>query len=705
VESPFDSDLDPRSRRRLESFSVDPTDVAGFRLLEEELFLAGSWTLLAGVYDARLSVLDASSPEWRELLFRLGELLESRVCDAEAACRRYEELLRVAPQDARALRQLRCLHTREGALTAALQIAEVEESLPLDPPERARVLAEGGQLWLLVGEPGEGESRLREALQLDARCEPALAGLAELAEQSGDVEEAIRLQLLRLEEQPGASKAETLECLAQLQPERARQHLREALRCDRDRRSAIESLLELEIEARAWPRVSELRLALWELSRDPEQRREVARSATREQLERAGDAGCAAEWLDRIEDASDADPELHDLRARVYRCTDRPEQVIQALEQLVTLEGPTPERLLELSTLHERASRHARALDWLQALLEREPRNPEALAVADRCLRELGRHAELAELVELRLDLARDDAARVELWVELGDLQAGPLDDRQAAEQAYRRAVELDASSPLANERLMQLLRKQDQPEQLAVALESRAQELAERPGAAELWCELAELRLERLDDSMGARAAFCAALEREPGSTRAIAGLHRVALETEDPAWLLEACERELGLELSDERRVQVLACAVEAAEAFGDLLGARNAAEAWVELAPDASSFGMLARIAREADDPACERRALEALIDVGGSATPERAALLARLGDLTLDSADPAAVERAASFYRESLRLAPDPERRRQLIDLYRALDQRPEMADELRSALADAEGDAARPCCST
>ena len=77
----LDAKLDPQVRSRLEGFSVDPTDVAAFRMLEEELFLGGSWALLAGVYERRLSALEPGSADWRDLLFRLGELLEDRIGD------------------------------------------------------------------------------------------------------------------------------------------------------------------------------------------------------------------------------------------------------------------------------------------------------------------------------------------------------------------------------------------------------------------------------------------------------------------------------------------------------------------------------------------------------------------------------------------------------------------------------------------------
>jgi Tfp pilus assembly protein PilF len=696
----LEAKMDPHVRNRLEGFSVDPSDVATFRLLEEELFLGGSWEPLAGVYERRLSVLEPGSTEWRDLLFRLGELLEDRIGDSERARARYEELLRVAPQDARALGQLRRLHARAGSLTSALQIADVEEALPLGPVERARVLAEVGALWAETGETAEAEGRFRDALTADPHCEAALAGQARLAEARGDTAEAMRLHELRLAEQVGAARAETLERLATLSHgERARTYLREALEADPRRRTVIERLLEVELGDGPSERTDRLRRALWDIATETHARRAIALAAATDQLDAIGSLADALEWVTRAEEIGDGDAAVQELRARVFRRAGQKERLIDALEQLVSLQGPTAMRLLELSVLHERAGRPERALDWLQSHLEREPDDAEALAALDRCLGQLQRHGERADVLQRRVELTSDSGERAALLTSLGDLHADALDDPGAAEAEYRRAFEDDPGGA-AGERLSQLLRKRERFADLAETLQTRASGLGETDESIGLWCELGELRLGPLDDVSGARDAFRAALEQDPRSPRAIAGLHRVAEGTQDPAWHLEACERELALDLPDARRAELLASAVSAAVSSGDSLRARNAAEAWVEFSPGPDSLIALARIARALGDSSREQSALIGLADCAGPESSLKAEALARLGDLALEQSEADSLERAAHWYREAVSAGAEPSVRERLIDLYRRLGDLPALAEELRSAIRGTSGSVAK-----
>jgi Tfp pilus assembly protein PilF len=356
-------------------------------------------------------------------------------------------------------------------------------------------------------------------------------------------------------------------------------------------------------------------------------------------------------------------------------------------------------RLLELSVLHERAGRPERALDWLQSHLEREPDDAEALAALDRCLGQLQRHGERADVLQRRIDLSSDSGERAALLTALGDLHADALDDPGTAEAEYRRAFEADPGGA-AGERLSQLLRKRERFADLADTLQTRASRLGETDESIGLWCELGELRLGALDDVSGARDAFRAALEQDPRSPRAIAGLHRVAEGTQDPAWHLEACERELALDLPDARRAELLASAVSAAVSSGDSLRARNAAEAWVEFAPGPDSLIALARIARALGDSTREQSALIGLADCAGPESSLKAEALARLGDLALEQSEPDSLERAAHWYREAVSAGAEPAVREHLIDLYRRLGDLPALAEELRSAIRSTSGEVAQ-----
>ncbi len=188
---------DPRIRRMLENFSVEPTDLPTFRVLEEHLFLASAWSQLAGVYECRIAALDAKEPEWANLMLRLGRLSTERLGDPSASRRRYEEIVQSQPSHHEAIVTLRRLCTDMGDLGSALQLAGQEEQLELPPRERAAMLAEVGDLYRRLGVATEARRRLDDALALDPSCDTALAGAAALAKDERRIDEAVQLHEAR----------------------------------------------------------------------------------------------------------------------------------------------------------------------------------------------------------------------------------------------------------------------------------------------------------------------------------------------------------------------------------------------------------------------------------------------------------------------------------------------------------------------------
>ena len=156
------SKSDRRVQDLLRTLEQDPADTPAFRTLEEELFVSGSWTQLASIYKGRLGGLKPDHPECPQLLQRLGDLLADRLDAPEAARTHYESLVRSDPTNAPALGGLRRVEVRLGNLTAALQIAELEEGLKLPPRQKAQVLGEIGQLWQMLGDAAEARRYFRQ---------------------------------------------------------------------------------------------------------------------------------------------------------------------------------------------------------------------------------------------------------------------------------------------------------------------------------------------------------------------------------------------------------------------------------------------------------------------------------------------------------------------------------------------------------------
>ncbi len=689
--------LTPPLARLLDAFAVEPTDARSFRNLEQTLFEVGAWSQLAGVYELRLSVLAPEGLERTQTLLRLAGLLEDRLGDRTSARRRYEEALRSEPMHARALAGLRRLHTREGSLTAALQIAEMEESLELPAAERARMLGEVADLWRGVGEMGEAERRYEDALRLDPTCEPALAGAAASAEARGDAAAALRLHERRLFQLRGPARAEALERVAALLPEgnerRMRDLLRESLREGSDRRGPLERLIALERRLRAWNGVDELQRRLFNVVELPAERAAIALDAAAVALDDADDAARALAWLEAAAGLDAADARVWKLRVRAVRRSGDATALLPVLEKVAELEGATPVLALELAVLCERANDGARAVHWLEQALRQDPRDAEALAVLDRCLARLGRDAERAEVLGRRIEVADTPAERSSLALELGELYAGPLDDPDAAELAYRRALAEDPQGG-GEQRLYELLRKLGRISELARLFEERALAAGDAAVAAGAWRALARLRQDEQSDPSGARDAFRRALDAGPDSPdghRALAELHALAANTSRLDWAIEASELELLRAPSDERRAALLASIVDSARKAGDPLRARHAAQQWCALCTEPAPWRALAEITREIGDGATEASALERLEALLDGDPPARAEVLARRAELALEQPDARALERASHWYRASLAAHDSIDRRLRLAELCRQTADLPGVVAQLEAVL--------------
>ena len=690
-----------RIQRLLQGFATNPTDARAFRTLEEHLYLEGAWAQLASVYDCRLSVLPAGNAERAEVLSRVAPIYGERLGDVPQARARYEELLRMQPQNGAALASLRRLVAAAGDATTALQLAEAEEALPLDPRARAQLLAEIGQLWRGLGDKDEARRRFEAALELDPKCDPAVQGAALLAEDAGDRERALALHESRLPALSGNNRADVLERMARLlapgDVERKKSLLDEVVRAHPERRGPLERLIELERAAARHARVDELHRALWKLVHDPVERVALATSAAALQMDEAQNVEAAAYWAERADEIASDDAAVQKLRLRIHRRAGSARGVLDSLEKLASIEGATSMRLLELAVLYEREGQSEQAIRNLERLLASDPYDGEALAILDRCLARVGRHAERAEVLERRMAAAESNEEAADLMVELGDLHTQALGHSANAEAAYRRALEQVPAHAAAAAQLRELLRNTGRGEELCALIEGLATAAPAGRGRAALLCELARLRREHGGPAAEAHAAYAQALECDPGCAAALAGMRELATTTREPTALLEVSERELALEPPPDRAAFLLGEIARAAHALGDSARARSAATRWLELAPDPEAFGLLAELARTDGDFAGEARALESLEALVHDRDPAAHALACvRLAELAIARPEPEALDEAERWYRAARASAPENESlRARLAELYRRGGKLPELAQELRVQL-DAAG---------
>jgi len=653
--------VNPALERQRAQFDQDPGQVRAFEALEEHHFLQGEWAALVELYRHRLGAPDlAHAPEARaRLLHRLGLVLEERCEREEEALAAYEEAARLAPTFPPVLRQLRALYRRRGRWELVLQVGELEAPLPMEATERASLEVELGEAWLgPLGDPEQALAHFRRALAAVDHGLPALRGSARALEALGRAEDALHCWeeiAARTGGEPGRQAR-----LAQARihegslrrPDRALDLYASAVAEDPDDDEVVAATLAAAIAAGRWELVGDLAERRFDRTEGARARVAVALE-TAEILLGRGDVAWARSWLARAAELAPEDAGIALARAEAAEREGDGAARLEQLRRAFELDPGRvpPDALQELAESHlagdgEEAA--AEAAELLRRAVAAAPERTDLLDALVRAEERAGRFEELIDLLEARASGGNAGEAgtapeRARTLAQVALVHERHRQDEEAALDAWRRAFAANPAVPGAALALDRLLRKAEAWEELAGILE-RACEAAPEADRPALLCSRGELALgplRRSEDPEAperARCAFEEALALEPGLTRALEGLERLAAETGDEGALLRAFEREAERTRDPERRSWLT----------GELarrLAARGEAEAAVVWAE---------RLAAEA--PA-DRGALElcASLHEQLGRDAELAAALVRL-DAVLEGRERAAVQRRLAALHE-------------------------------------------------
>jgi len=463
--------------------ALEPEDEASQLALEKLLQQQDDPRGLAEVLEQRLSAVEA--PERRLLLSRLGDIYSRELGDDERAAEAYHQILALDPADAGALVALDELYARTEDDTALEQVLAKRERI-----------AEGPEALV--------ELQLRRARLL--------------ADRLGRPEQAVALFIEALERQPD-------------RPETIR---------------ALNGLLNREIEAGAiagalervyanqgdYPRQVAMLSVLIQHEPEAGRRRELALRAAHLSELRLGETGSAFEYLAIALELDPSDEAVRDHFVELAHRVGKFERAARLLERITSHDALSSEAVagagVALGEILEGAlDRPEPALAAYRRALEADPSSAPALAGLERLLVALQRHAELAQLLERRMEAAEEPGLRARLGTALGNLEARHLEDLEGAAEAFRRVLALTPDDMEAHARLVEVLQAAGKDRELAKAL-ARWRAKAHQEQQPSLWARegLASMRAR---DFEAAVAALGQALKLAPGHGMAVAGLEEL--------------------------------------------------------------------------------------------------------------------------------------------------------------------------------
>ena len=666
------------------------------------------WDALYGVL-AREAEL-ASDPAARiDKKIEMAELCTERLHQNAAAIALWKEIWAQAPETASALDMLENLAEREkdwetlaDVLTSRAEVA-VSDSEQLEQLQRLGVVfmerlarpADAIAVWERVLELDSDNSRVRRMLKdayVAARDWESLEALHRESDDWGGFAEAVG---------QAAERAEEPELIVELslraaevfrervgEPHRAARYDERALAADPANIEAAKGLLPIYERDHKWPdyaNMLEIIVTGAGQDEDLDVRLDRVASLRAVHLNRLRDPEASLGWATRAYLLAPSDPDVvAGLEESAEAAGAYSDLVALFRDRLDNAAIPGGERLdLQrriAAIAGERLGESEESIRQLEAILEVEPNDAEAMAVLDRLYRAERRFADLRSLYEMRLRGVTDPAEEWVLLNEVAQVEEEQLGDLPAAAERHWQILESnphDVDALRAVERLSQQLKQWDR---LDAALERRLQSKVGDDDRLAVYLQLADLRRLYLEDAPGALECYRSALELDGRNEVAIAGLEALSAEGEgvgleaidllEPAYAKRGhFEKLAGLlrgrleraEDAEERRTLQLRIADLAASELGDEMGAYRALEsAFIDNPDDLDLLDRLSGVAEAASQHEALAKALVLVIDAGdvaGEASLTLCRRAAEVHDVVLGLP-----EDAARFHRQVL--AADP-----------------------------------------
>ncbi len=485
-----------------------PGDRDTLTRLERILERAGQPADLVRVLE--LHAKHAANPDEKLQLYRrIAEILYSKLQDPTGAAARLEEVVRLDPDDAKALAGLEQIYTALGRHEDLARVLDMEvERVVADAAAQAEYLRHLARL-------------VEGSLQDIARARKAWEQLSDLL----------------------PTDAEALEALARLYG------------TEQD-----------------WPMLVRILDRQAPLATEPGRAVELALQRAQIFDERLRDVDSAAEALERlIAEIDPRNVEAHTRLRHYYEQDEDWPKVVKIAERQLGLTDDRAERArrsMELGALiRDRLGDDRKAIAIYERVLEMDPEDLTALQAVSGLYGKTGNHQRLAYADEKLLERTQEPEARRRLLLEIADLYETKLDEPARGFEWYRRAY-LESPSADSLQLVDQAAERHglfDELIQIYEGARERAGEPFEQLAAS---LKIALICEEKLADPARAFQTLVDALPTDPAGDELLHNLERLAEATGDWKRLLDVYAQVARARTETEERVELLRLRAEVRE-----------------------------------------------------------------------------------------------------------------------------------------
>jgi tetratricopeptide (TPR) repeat protein len=464
-------------------YEANGDNVEAITALEKLYRQTARFADLLHIYDRRRD-LSTSAEERRAINYEIASLYENEIQDVDKAIATYAQVLEDDPSDAHALAALDVLYGRLGRWDLYVDVL------------RRRIELDVGETELV-----DLKYRLGQALE------------SHLRDSSGALENYRELLFV-----------DPLH-------EGARQALEAMLKGDL--RAEAAAILESIYEERGdWSKLIEALEILSASEGNLEKRVALKRKAARIGAQRVNDPKAAFSVL---ASALKDDPSLADTRDEIEKIAESS----AAQRELVTLYEDLAENLtdaalardywLRIAAIDDRLGDVDRAARAYYKVLELDPSDADALAALEQLFTRTNRWEDLIGVIGRRVEQTMDARDREALYRAMAQIYDERLGRPDEAIAAYKKVLELDASSWSALRALDELLTRRNMWSELAENLEAQFALASADDLKLSLMLRLAALREEKMGLIDVAIEGYRQVLEQEPANRDALSALERL--------------------------------------------------------------------------------------------------------------------------------------------------------------------------------
>lgn len=578
----------------LSALNEFPSELELWDRVHELSAKAGRPTDLAEAYRAHVITVD---PETRtisrevelELCDRAASLHDEQLGDSDGALPYLKRILAMDPASEKAFERLKQI------LTSAERWGELEDLFDQaaqsaeDPAQKIALLNEVAMIAEeVIGIPQKAIAYHERILEIDPMYVTSLDALEKLYEDEERYGELAALLERRLETAIEEEAVDIRLYLGRLYleqllvPDRALSHIEEILRTrheDADARELAERMLEIgslklrtavllesvyeaRDEVRSLVRMLEIRL---DASTDAAERQVLLRRIGELKDERLHDDAGAFEALGQLVPLVPDDEAVRERFIEIGKRLTKHDRVAAVLTEAAEKAESKAVRaeimMLVASLLESSIGDTARAEEVYRRVLAIDPDEVSIVVPAARALSRLqaegGRHAALAETLEVEVKLEESVDARKALYERLGDLYETMLESRPKAIEAWKARLADDAADERALGALERLYEAEVKHRDLVQILKKREEVTSDSAERKRAMVRAAEILAGPLDDVTEATQAWRAVLETFGGDRAAHAALSKLYERADRHQDLAEVIDADLALAEEPEDKI----------------------------------------------------------------------------------------------------------------------------------------------------